>query len=93
MRENWNDNRKEKSEGQREREREMIFYTNMCQVTKNSKIIATAKLKKAKLWALQRKIQDHSISLSTFLRKKNKFKHYYYYFFVINWTSYIFKWS
>ena len=54
----------------REREREMIFYTNVCQVTKNSKIIATAKLKKAKLWALQRKIQDHSISLTTFLRKK-----------------------
>ena len=54
----------------REREREMIFDTNACQVTKKSKIIATAKLKKAKLWELQRKIQDHSISLSTFLRKK-----------------------
>ena len=44
MRESLNDNRKEKN-GEREREREMIFATTASQTNK-SKIVATAKSKK-----------------------------------------------
>ena len=67
VRENWNDER----ERERERERWMLFDSIVSWVTKENKIIAIAKPKRAQLLTLLRKTYDHNTSFSFFFKEQN----------------------